>query len=383
MRGALTLSIFLVFHISTKAVANDLPILGNRAAQEVREIEEGVFAAPPGSKLEKHLFSIFSTSLAWPRNSLKVCFWNGTPDRQEQVSRIADELTADLAIKFAWRGDDGNIVQCPDYADDQGRWSQFDVRVALSANQRLVDENDNMNAFFALVGQQKPKGRRATVNLPFDASSSMAFVRNNVLHEFCHVLGCLHEFQRDICTNNFDETAISLKFSLSPQQYRENFGSIRSSHAFGNTTSSDFDKVSVMMYRFTREMFKAGSVTDCINETPAIVASPKDLAGLEQAYALTDLRMKLDDFKVLSERSRQTARAQTHLAATLRSTNARWLSRNKGLGLEGSAQSLMIDQLAREADERARAAEEEARSYKMTPEIERKVRLALSHLPAQ
>ena len=50
----------LLLALPSLARANELPITDNKAAQEAREIEDGIYAAPPGSKMQKHLFSIFS-----------------------------------------------------------------------------------------------------------------------------------------------------------------------------------------------------------------------------------------------------------------------------------------------------------------------------------
>lgn len=383
VKGVLRLTcVIMLFTPPSLACANEILITDNKAAQEAREIEEGVYAAPPGSKMQMHLFSIFSNKLAWPRTSLKVCFWNGTPGRQAEVVGIADQLTADLPIKLTWTGADGKLTQCPDFANDQGAWSAFDVRVALSANPDLLKPGDNQSAFFAMIGQQKPLGRRATINLPFLPTATKDFVRHKVLHEFCHVLGCLHEFQREICQKDFDPAAISRIFGLTPQQYRDNFEAIPSGHAFGVTAGATLDKTSVMMYALTREMFKPDHRSDCENDNPATTASSLDLAGLKAAYQNPTVRLRLDDFKALALSNRQVARSQAFLSASLRTTNSRWQSRNKGLNVNGDIQSAMLEELARDADLKAAQAEEEAHSFELTPDIERKVRLALSHFPA-
>ena len=371
----------LAFSMASGIKANELPITNNLAAQEAREIEEGIYAAPPGTKMQMHLYSLFSNQLAWPRTSLKVCFWNGTPERQVEVAGIADELTAPLPIKFSWKGSDGKFAKCPDYADDHGLWQTFDVRVALSANSGLLNPGDDQNAFFAMIGQQKPMGRRATINLPFVDDSSKAFVRHNVLHEFCHVLGCLHEFQREVCEKDFNEAAISQMFSLSPQQYRDNFEAIPSGHAFGVTASNVFDKKSVMMYTLTKAMFNPDVHSECENENPASVPSAIDMDGLKAAYLTAGLRMKLQDFSRLAASNRQIARSQAFLSASLNSTNAKWQSHNLGLGVDGSTQGALLEQLARDADLKAKRALEDARSYELSPDILRKVKLALSHFP--
>ena len=368
VRDALRLACaILLLALPSLARANDLPITDNKAAQEAREIEDGIYAAPPDSKMQKHLFSIFSNKLAWPRASLKVCFWNGIPARQAEVVSIADQLTANLPIKFAWTGADGKLAQCPDFANNNGAWSAFEVRVALSANAGLLNPGDNQSAFFAMIGQQKPLGRRATVNLPFLPTATKDFVRHNVLHEFCHVLGCLHEFQREVCQKDFDQAAISRIFGLTPQQYRDNFEAIPSGHAFGVTTSAMLDKASIMMYALTREMFKTDHKSDCENDNPATSASSLDLSGLKAAYQDAALRLKKEAFKAL---------------ASLRATNSRWQSRNKGLNVNGDIQGALVEQLAKDAELKAMQAAEEARGYELTPDVKRKVRLALSHFPA-
>jgi hypothetical protein len=360
------------------AAANDLPIMGNRAAEEVLQIERGTFAVGKTDKARMHVFSIISNKMVWDRNTLDVCFWNGSTTRQADVAKIADELTTNLPVKFKWRDAGGAFNSCPDFGKADGVWNNYQVRVSLVPNDALLIKGDNSAAFFAMVGRERPNGRQATVNLPFKDADTTQTVRNSVLHEFCHVLGCLHEFQRDICTRDLIKPVVMKAFGLNDAQYRANFNAIPSGHAF--SISGTFDRKSVMVYLLKPEWFS--KLSECSVGSAATKLSPADETGLEQAYALTSLAFTLDDFDVRAATARADARSQRLLASSLKATNTRWQTGIKGLDPSNFAsQSQMLDNLIRDAEQKASTADAEVEQWTLTSREKRAVRRALSYFP--
>jgi hypothetical protein len=360
-----------------------LPAKGNLAAEEAMAIERGVRAVPVESRAGLRVKSVFAPKLRWQSGNLKVCFWNGTPEMQARVATIADELVVNLPVKFEWL-ENGAIAKCSGGLLDVGApWRRFAVRVSLSPAAGLLKEGDDPTAFFALLGRQSQDGRRATVNLPFTADDGEGKVRNKTLHEFCHVLGCLHEHQRELCAQDFNETRIRAKYHLSAEEYRDNFLVIPSGHAYGQVTTSTFDDKSVMLYELTRDMFNDGSVSKCIVDTPATKLSPVDAAGLQQAYAggAGGAALSLKDFPALEQKFRAIAKAQNLLGQRLRTVSSKWQASVDSLDFDGSSDAAPIEQLASEASARAAEAEAEADSYDLTPSQAKAIKAALAYFP--
>jgi hypothetical protein len=362
------------------AAANDLPVKGNLAAQTEMAIERGVNAGGDEPETRMHVFSIFASKLAWPSSTLRVCFWNGTPQLRAQVAGIADELTQTLPIKFAWRNAAGQLVECPGFNDPAKPWKNYPVRVSLVAAPAVVLQQDDPTAFFAMVGTQNDGGRLATINLPFDGSFTQERIRWKTLHEFCHVLGCLHEFQRDICTVDFNEAWIRAHFGLTATEYQENFLAVPSSRASGPAATT-FDPTSVMMYELTADYFKANSHNICMTTTINSALSALDISGLQNAYASRGTLLNIDDFPALAQTSHNYAQALRERANGLRVANSRWVTESIGLGTDTSADATRIEGFAVVLDRKAAKAEVEAKSYSLTPAQEAAIRLALSYFP--
>ena len=255
------------------------------------------------------------------------------------------------------------------------------MRVSLEANPSLLIPGDKAAAFFAMVGREAPNGRLATINLPFDASSAGPDIRNHVLHEFCHVLGCLHEFQREVCVRDFDAGVIKRFYGLSDQAYDANFNALPTSHAWRPVASPRFDPKSVMMYRLKPDWFRSPSV--CAVSVLATSLSSDDEAGLRQAYQFAGLSLRIEDFKKNAMSARLLESAQRALATSLRSTNARLQFQLKDIGQESFLeQSSRIETLARQADERAMGAAAKAESWELSPDQEKALRRVLSYFPS-
>lgn len=371
-RGGLNCVLAMLYLLAAGAAASDIPFKDNLAAREARDIERGVFVLPETSKGHLRVKSIFAPLLRWQTGALKVCFWNGNAEMHSQIAAIADELVVGLPVSFRWR-ESGVIPICKGgLTEPHAPWRTYEVRVSLGAVPELLKDGDDPSAFFAQIGKQSRTGRRATVNLPFQPSHSTDDIRNLTLHEFCHVLGCLHEHQRSMCVNDFDENAIRSKFNLTPDQYRDNFLTIPSGHAYGATVQSVFDRHSVMLYRLTRDMFVQGSSSPCIVDKPATRLSDLDRAGLRAAYAAKSdgPRLKLEDFSRLEMEARFRASVQRNFADYLRKNS---------ITDQTELQSLTSQARVREAEQLAIDAEDEAKSYVLTPEQTSAIRLALSY----
>src|SRR5262249_32924306 len=140
------------------------------------------------------------------------------------VAALADKVAALTPVRFVW-GQNGSYQTCPSV--DYGL---YQVRVSLEADGALLAPGDNPADFFASVGRLNLSApRRATVNLPFPNDADSGLIAEKTLHEFCHVLGCLHEHQRGLCDNDFKKTWIMNRYRLNEEQYRANFLEIPSS----------------------------------------------------------------------------------------------------------------------------------------------------------
>lgn len=361
------------------AQATDIPVTGNRAAEEIRQIEEAIAAAPEASFKSFQLYSFIANKMLWPTSPLNVCFWNGTTALRDDVSRIADELTAGTTIKFTWKVN-GAFVDCGT------NWATFPVRVSLERRQDLLVDGDNPAHFFALIGRQLASGRKATINLPFAASPTTQDLRNKVLHEFCHVLGCLHEHQRGVCENHFDRDAIKLEFNLNDDQYHKNFATLPSTNMFGPSALGLFDQTSVMMYRFKQSMFKPGVTSPCRRDSFATSLSSGDIAGLNAAYSAArragGLR-RIEDFDRLNRLNRDEAEKARGEALALDTTIRNWVMRTPFLeSNERVDASAQLRTLQEAALERAAKADVRAAAFDLTPKERAELLEALQYLPS-
>lgn len=301
-RLAFVISFVLMMGLSPNAAsAHDLPFGTNRAAEDAMTIERAARAPLSPMRARDKLFSLVASKLRWKDTVLNVCFWNGDTALRDQVAAIADELTKTLPIKFSWGGD------CPGPATPGGPWEHVPVRVSLTKDPSLLASGDDASAFFAMIGREVSFERPATVNLPFSSAPASAFLRNKVLHEFCHVLGCLHEHQRAGCADLFDKLAVMAKYGLTPALYAKNFELLPAGGVYGPSSLGTLDDESVMLYTFKRDMFLAGSSPTCLRDTPAQKASKLDEQGLARLYAATVPTFTLAMLPVLADKSRRYA----------------------------------------------------------------------------
>jgi hypothetical protein len=290
--GAFALKILMC---STGAIAHDIPVVNNRAAEEALVIERAARAPNSRPKAGAQLFSFISSRLGWKQNSLKVCFWNGGSAVRARVSAAADELTTGLPIKFDWIG------TCPGPSSPGGAWESIPVRVSLTRDTGVVGDKDDPGAYFALIGRQQSFDHPTTVNLPLPSEPTDPMLRNKVLHEFCHVLGCLHEHQRAGCADLFDKPVVMSAFQLSEVDYSRNFEMLPPGGLYGPTAIGPLDADSVMLYSFKREMFRAGTNPKCVREPPATELSSLDRSGLARIYSTSfGQAMSLEDFSLLA-----------------------------------------------------------------------------------
>lgn len=351
------------------ARAHDLPFTGNRAAEEAMAIERAARLGDPATERADKFFSLVASKVRWNRSVLDVCFWNGDPALRARVSQTADELTASLPVKFRWGGD------CPGPTTSGGPWERVPVRVSLTTDAALLAPGDVASSFFALIGREAEAAfdRRATVNLPFTSPPGQSLLRSKVLHEFCHVLGCLHEHQRAGCADLFDKQAIMAAFNLSETLYRQNFQLLPTGSVYGPTSLGALDPDSVMLYTFRRDIFVAGSSPTCIRDAPATSASPLDLKGLQRLYAQPFVPgLKLADFPMLEVRNRRLASARREM------TNGYSAVLKERPSSHGDATlRSVIASLSAQAD----AFDREAAGFSTSPEEKATLEAALALLP--
>jgi len=368
VRLARLLALCVALMTASVAVAHDLPFGNNRAAREALTIERGARASNSNRQSGEKLFSLVSFKLKWNQSTLKVCFWNGTTELRDRVHAIADELTVGLPVKFIWSG------TCPGPAVAGGAWEGIPVRVSLASDQSLLIDGDDPHAYFAMIGREIAFDRPATVNLPFPTGPDEALLRNKVLHEFCHVLGCLHEHQRAGCADLFDKVAVMKAYQLSEADYQQNFALLPQGGLYGPTTIGPLDDASVMLYTFTPNMFRPNTKPLCLRASPAIVLSGPDIQGLAKLYAPGGFPvLSLDAFPKLALQNSQLALNRRNFLSGYSSL----LSEVGDNPVLAAPLHQTIETLRRQADE----AEFEANSYRLAPEDVAMAKKALALLP--
>src|SRR5689334_21116043 len=74
----------------------------------------------------------------------------------------------------------------------------FGIRVGFGDG-ALLGEAQDRTSFFSAIGtnsRYSVNKQMASMNLPFALTSTKDFRTSNILHEFCHAIGCLHEHSR-------------------------------------------------------------------------------------------------------------------------------------------------------------------------------------------
>jgi hypothetical protein len=168
-------------------------------------------------------------SAKWPVGShIKVKFLNGDPQYYPLIFKYAKEWETHAQITF-------------DFIDS----GAADVRISLTND--LNSWSFIGKECLTITDQSKP-----TINFGcFINSISLAEKRSTVLHEFGHVLGCVHEHQQPAANMAWDEAAILRAYSIIPgwdeQKVRHN---ILNKLPQSNIANSSYDQYSIMHYYF-------------------------------------------------------------------------------------------------------------------------------------
>ncbi len=269
--------------VSNAARAHDFEAADSGRTNSMDQFELALSLEPLESPGRMKLFSFIATQHLWPKagKKLRVCFWDVDSSfdaMKTKISTLADMLVTNLPLSFQWK--EGNqFIPCA------GSLSGYDVRVSLKADPARLAPEDVATSFFAVIGRMgRLDSRKATVNLPFSLAASNDFVKSRVLHEFCHVLGCLHEYQQGRCDSSFDGEKIKEIEKLSEAQYEAKYLRIADS-SMGAKAFSKFDPDSIMMYRFASWMFQGDPpASPCLRTTDVTKLSGDDERGLAAAY---------------------------------------------------------------------------------------------------
>lgn len=349
-----------------------------QAVLDSQTLEAPLDSEAPGSRAQPVLYSFMARKLTWTAGSLGVCFWNGSATLRQKVASVADELTAGLPISFVWKPV-GAFIDCP-----ASGYDNYMVRVSLEPRPELLVTGDDATQYFATIGRAAQRDtRRATVNLPFPANPDQQLLRNKVLHEFCHTLGCLHEHQRGTC--GFDKITIEANLLIDDATYERNFEQIPSTDAYYQPAMvGNLDRDSIMMYTFYRWMFLHPDTSPCFRDHDVTQLSPRDRTGLNLAYnAGVPIPQTVADFGALERTYAEAARNSRTEAAMLRFNTFRWAGTVNGLTTQQrlKLQQNVMDRVLT-AERAAASAEDLSARYHLRPETVEKLDAAMKLLPA-
>lgn len=214
---------------------------------------------------------IFERASAWDRGStLSICFLDGSPEIQRKVATTAVEWNyagAPVTLRFR---PGGAAFQCGPQSGD--------IRITI------VSSNS-----WAPYGRRNRSADMRLALVPPGGLSEAKF-RQIVLHEFGHALGLWHELKHASgrCWSEFDMDELRAHYS------RE-FGMTTDAQIFAaigtfdpivmarDFESTDFDRHSIMMYAFPKELYRDGTRSPCWAALRDSI-SDGDKATLDKAY---------------------------------------------------------------------------------------------------
>jgi hypothetical protein len=373
---AISLCVVPAVFSAASAAGHDLPLSAHPATAETLNVEELLASQPPDARSNFKLFSFVAKNLLWGSSTVFVCFWNGSRERRAHVASLADNIAALTPVRFSW-GPNGTFTTCP-----QQDYQVYPVRVSLIADTSLLATGDNSADYFASIGRLNESApRRATVNLPFSATTTQDEIKAKTRHEFCHVLGCLHEHQRGLCDNDFKKDWIKARYNLNDAQYEANFLQIPTSDvSYGAQAFGGFDRDSIMLYSIPLEAF-SNQASQCYRAAQVTDLSPADSNGLRQAYARpSDPRLSSTaDFNRLAAAAEELALRKRSQSALFRSSARQW--QLSALGDESTRSQAVFERLAQSAEAAATQAEEEAEGFRLTPLAQQRLEAFLASLP--
>lgn len=189
---------------------------------------------------------------------IKVKFLNRAPYLELLVKQVANEWMKYANIKFVF-------VENED----------AEVRI----------EFDSDNTYWSAIGtlcRQNKDQSQATMHLgAFNLGIDEGIIKGVFLHEFGHVLGCIHEHQHPVITFNWDEEKVIEYYAK-----EHNWDEAKTRHNILNKlptedlTNSDYDSDSIMHYFFPSELTSDNS-TFSLNTT----LSQKDIDFISFCYS--------------------------------------------------------------------------------------------------
>jgi len=229
--------------------------------------------------------SVFQQGYVWGKFDLKVCFWNGTAEQQNEVMRIADVWhQAVPSITFNYMTN-GAVRMCQ--MEDLGSFTRMaDIRIALADDARPLWNAQDISS---KMGDWSYPGKAVSQNPAFPttmnlvgsmtlrAKSRMSDYYFNVRHEFGHALSLVHEHQRGICKGWFNIPEIAKATGWTEKFASSQVDAIdESSNVYGFIGGYDLD--SIMQYNFALAWYK-----------PDQPGNPNPCRRKEEVYDLSEM----------------------------------------------------------------------------------------------
>jgi subtilisin family serine protease len=187
---------------------------------------------------------IASLDTRWDtRQPLRICFYGGTPEARSQIAEIAIEWTIETNISF-------DFGAAPSFTSCEPR-KEFDIRISFDKPGFWT----NLGAAARAIPQDRPTLNLGGLDRGVEKSSRM-----DVLHQFGHALGILHEEQdpKGACLDELNPDAIKAsRWSAADLEYNTLVPNN------GHFVSTGFDIASVMRLFTDPTFFKRGTSSPC------------------------------------------------------------------------------------------------------------------------
>jgi hypothetical protein len=207
---------------------------------------------------------IFYKQYLWLKTRLRVCFWNGSRQEQQEVIRIAGVWHEALPSLELVSSENGVPRQCAvqDLSDFR---RMSDIRINLNGRDPRPLWNpksgDDPNGDWSYPGRSVaenptyPTTMNLVSSMRLRAASQMTDYYFNVRHEFGHALGLVHEHQRSVCEGWFNIEAIAKETGWAPEVAQAQVGALGdTSNQYGIFGAYDIN--SIMQYNFAPSWYQ-------------------------------------------------------------------------------------------------------------------------------
>src|ERR1700674_4952348 len=213
--------------------------------------------------------AVVDRSAAWPPGStLTVCFMDGTIAQHQRILSVASEWTQAGNIRF-----DSGSREEPRRCRES---TTSDIRISILGNGNW----SYIGTQAKRVGFDKP-----TMTLEIASSSNAsrddASFRMQVLHEFGHSLGYLHESQSPVSLCEYDNQAIKEGTRWTDDEIAQTFRKLEPSPVYYVTA---FDPTSVMMYSIFSYFLVGKENSPCFIRLANSKLSATDAAAMSVIY---------------------------------------------------------------------------------------------------